>query len=417
MKSALIATIASTAMIFSIVKTGIAQESGNIIIDPPEPGQSADVFVDHAFAPGVPFVAGLNFAELMSLVGEIASKEGVRTRGPREISIYRKASPGVVLIKTKEGSGSGVVLPNGLIVTNRHVVEGFGAVQIFFKPSNQLEASRALSTTVGTVRAVDPSRDLALIKPSSLPSGLPHLKLSLKEMEVGADVFAIGHPLGYDWTFTQGLVSGLRLIDNNNQKYTAIQTQTPINPGNSGGPLLNSDGEVVGINTWARDISSLDRREVSGSSVTIARPAQGLNFAVSAKDVQKFIEEVDSGKIATMKLEIDAKLDCMKKPIFTGKAKDGKDNLRTFSMRCDGVVDAWQIIPAAGSEPIQFHLNPERGPKSAIVILSDSSRKSWSVSYWDYFKDCTFAVTGSHEAGGIHPTKFEFSRRRNHKCS
>jgi S1-C subfamily serine protease len=126
-----------------------------------------------------------------------------------------------------------------------------------------------METRSGVVKFVDPQRDLALIAPESLPPNYKSLKISARDdFDVGADVYAIGHPLGYSWTFTQGIISGMRAINTDGQHYTAIQTQTPINPGNSGRPLLNGEIEVVGINTWVRDISTIDKRQVAGEDMT-----------------------------------------------------------------------------------------------------------------------------------------------------
>jgi serine protease Do len=159
------------------------------------------------------------------------------------ISLLRSvAAPAVVLLKTSEGSGSGIILQNGSILTNRHVVEGVGAVQIFFKPDDLARGGSATGTRVGLVKSVDPQRDLALIAPESLPSNSKFLTISSRnDFEVGADVYAIGHPLGYSWTFTQGIVSGVRPINTEVEHYTAIQTQTPINPGNWRAAVEQSD--------------------------------------------------------------------------------------------------------------------------------------------------------------------------------
>jgi S1-C subfamily serine protease len=109
-------------------------------------------------------------------------------------------------------------------------------------------------------------------------------------------------PLGYQWTFTQGIISAVRAIDAGNQHYTAIQTQTPINPGNLGGPLLNSNSEVVGINTWVRDVASVDKRQINGELTSATRPAQGLNFAVSAPDIRSFPDDIGKGKFSALQI-------------------------------------------------------------------------------------------------------------------
>ena len=383
-----------------------------IDISPPSlgsPNQQGDVGPLSDFE--LPLVGGVPFSTLGDLLRQAMDKS-VATRGAREIALYRRAAPGVVLIKTQSGSGSGIVLPNGYVVTNRHVVEGVGVVQVFFKSADAGRSERGIETRVGRVRAVDPSRDLAILQLDSVPSNQPTLNIATKdELEIGADVFAIGHPLGFEWTFTQGIVSGIRKISEDGQSYTAIQTQTPINPGNSGGPLLNAGAEVVGINTWARDISSIDKRELSGTSVTVARPAQGLNFAVSAKDIRAFLGDVTSGKISTLPLKLaDGAADCMKKPIFNGRNKSNNAQVKVYSLRCDDTPDAWKIEPDDKAKPIELHFDPDRVDRSTIIVLSNAERTKWDVSYWDFFNDKTFAVIGRHESGEITPTRFEFAQ-------
>ena len=131
-------------------------------------------------------------------------------RGPQEIGIYRRAAPAVVLLKTKEASGSGVVLDSGEILTNRHVVEGVGEVEIFFKPQASSQTTDGAEFKTGKIEFVDPRRDLALNSSLSLPTNFNSLKIAPRDdLEIGSDVYAIGHPLGYSWTFTEGIVSGI----------------------------------------------------------------------------------------------------------------------------------------------------------------------------------------------------------------
>src|SRR5262249_39639638 len=83
--------------------------------------------------------------------------------------------------------------------------------------------------------------------------------------------------------------------------------------------------------------------------------------------------------------------------------------LTTFSLKCDNFTDAWRITPDDKLKPIQMHYDPERSGKSAIIVFSNLSRTgSWETSYWDFFRDGTFAVIGRHEDGKIRPTQFEF---------
>ena len=362
--------------------------------------------------PGNPVFDGMSFDTLTNLIRALITQKKPATRGAREVAIFRQAAPAVVLLKTKEASGSGIILQNGMVLTNRHVVEGVGAVQIFFKPDDLTLDELVAETRLGTVKFVDPERDLALIAPESLPLNYKSLKISASDnFDVGTDVYAIGHPLGYSWTFTQGIISGVRAINTDGQHYTAIQTQTPINPGNSGGPLLNSELEVVGVNTWGRDISTIDKKKVAGEDMTIARPAQGLNFAVSARDVRGFIGDVGSGKISNLALQIPGTPPgCSGQIVFNGRTQLNDAGLKTFSLKCDNQADAWELFPDDKSKPVEFHLDPDRSGRSSVVIFSKMRSGRWDFSLWDFFRDQSFAVIGRHDDGKIRPTRFEYAR-------
>jgi S1-C subfamily serine protease len=313
---------------------------------------------------------GVSFGDLANMVAAMRADGASRRRSAQEAAIFRRAAPAVVLIKTAEGLGSGVVLQNGTIVTNRHVVEGVGRVQIFLKPNEISQDLESMESRPGTVTAVDPTRDLALVTPESLPANYKLLKLTARtNFEVGSDAYAIGHPLGYTWTFTQGIISGVRAINTDGQHYTAIQTQTPINPGNSGGPLLNATMEVLGINTWARDISSFEKKPMSGQEVTFARPAQGLNFAVSTIDIQSFLNDIASGKLTNLALQLPAPTPgCLGQVMFDGRTKLNDGKLKVFSLRCDNIADAWYVTPVADLHGAQLRRHPRLCGKSFETI-------------------------------------------------
>ncbi len=179
------------------------------------------------------------------------------------ISVYQQVSPAVVTIQSgRGGAGSGtLVTADGLILTNEHVVRGSrGQVRVI---------TTAGESSTGQVIATDRANDLALVRLN--PSGpFPFISLANQQgIQVGQKVYAIGSPFGLSGTLTTGILS--RIAENGD-----LQTDAAINPGNSGGPLLNSRGELIGVN---KAILS-----PSGGNI-------GIGFATSALTAQQFIAQ------------------------------------------------------------------------------------------------------------------------------
>jgi S1-C subfamily serine protease len=232
--------------------------------------------------------------------GETSADRGTLTPA----QIYERSATGVVEVLATFESGQGffgpqsgsaqalgsgfVVSEDGDILTNAHVVESDGlradAVTVTFK-----DADGQSSTIDATIVGVDQGSDVALLKVDPKKAGTLHpLELGDSEaVKVGEPVVAIGNPLGYDFTLTEGIVSAVdRSLEAPNGMIISngIQTDAAINEGNSGGPLIDSSGRVIGIN---EQIASQ-----SGGS-------QGLGFAVpidTAIDVMKQLK--DDGRVS-----------------------------------------------------------------------------------------------------------------------
>lgn len=202
------------------------------------------------------------------------------------ITLYERANPGVVSIRVETeaggGQGSGFVIDEeGHIVTNYHVVEGFTGLEVAF-PSGY--------KTRGDVLGVDTDSDLAVIKVDAPPEELHPLPLGdSSQLKVGQTVVAIGNPFGLSGSMTTGIISALgRTLDSlrtspEGQFFTAgdvIQTDTAINPGNSGGPLLNLNGEVVGVNRAIRTFNFTIEEEPVNS---------GIGFAIAINIVKRVV--------------------------------------------------------------------------------------------------------------------------------
>src|SRR5467141_1768475 len=159
------------------------------------------------------------------------------------------------LIGRQRAIGSGFVIdPSGYIVTNAHVVKGAQRVQVVLPSANadgSLDSALSTRTTIVPARIIGASSeiDLAVIKVDA--EKLPALKLGLyRKLGQGEIVFAFGSPGGLRNTVTMGVVSAVARQTEPDSPMIYIQTDAPINPGNSGGPLVNVNGEVVGVNTF-----------------------------------------------------------------------------------------------------------------------------------------------------------------------
>jgi serine protease Do len=145
-------------------------------------------------------------------------------------------------IPQRDGVGSGVIIdPSGIVLTNNHVVDGADTVTVRLSDGREFQA-----TDIKT----DPASDIAVLRLKDAKS-LPAAKLGdSSQLEIGDWVMAIGNPFNLETTVSAGIISGKgRALTNRIQRAEFLQTDAAINPGNSGGPLVNLDGEVVGINT------------------------------------------------------------------------------------------------------------------------------------------------------------------------
>lgn len=190
------------------------------------------------------------------------------------------------------GSGSGIILSSdGQILTNDHVVEVAGEggeITVSFN-----DGTKAPATVLGT----DPLTDTAVIQAEGVSGLTPASIGESGKLDVGEQVVAIGSPFGLESTVTSGIVSALnRPVDvgsdgnGNSTTYPAVQTDAAINPGNSGGPLVDMDGNVIGINSSIRTASS-GLSEESGSI--------GLGFAIPIDSVLPIVEQMAAGETPT----------------------------------------------------------------------------------------------------------------------
>jgi S1-C subfamily serine protease len=257
-------------------------------------------------------VEDLDQASLQRMGDALAGRRAVdivATRGDEKgldlRALFRSAVWGVPFVISATGSGSGVVLDSrsdgdAWIITNQHVVQqpfrtrqgDAVVILLFYEPqiANQPAEPAKLvgcfdprqsaawcatfrdSIRLGTVVATDVGRDLALLRVPEPPARATGLRgADLGAIQPGDTVAAIGHPEGFLWSLTTGIVSAVRSrFRMGDSQGTVIQTQAPVWRGNSGGPLLSSDGRVLGVVSW-------------GLSST-----QGFNMAIGINEVQAF---------------------------------------------------------------------------------------------------------------------------------
>lgn len=226
---------------------------------------------------------GLNFSPRIGSAAPLYSQDSVT-------GIYDSASPAVVEIMVSQrgtgvtgrpiqgGQGSGFLVDNqGHIVTNNHVVAGATSVRVRLQGGNTVDA---------TVAGTDAIDDLAVIKvnPSAMSGINPLVLADSSAVRPGQMAIAIGSPFGFTNSITVGVISGLnRSLGRRSGSPGMLQTDATINPGNSGGPLLDANGQVVGVN----------------SSVEAASGARGIGFAVPSNVVTRVLPSLIAGKQVT----------------------------------------------------------------------------------------------------------------------
>jgi S1-C subfamily serine protease len=223
-------------------------------------------------------------------ITEAAAPQSFDSEEQTNIAVYRKVLPSVVNITSKavafdffygevpeQGQGSGFLLDRqGHILTNFHVIAGAQQLEVTLSDRSKYPAR---------VVGVDRGHDLAVIQITA-PGLQPATLGDSKSLVVGQKVFAIGNPFGLSGTMTRGIISSIRSV-RGPESYIdeAIQTDAAINPGNSGGPLLNSRGEVIGINTMIA--SSVGQSSGVGFAVPINTAKAVLDDLVTLGRVRR----------------------------------------------------------------------------------------------------------------------------------
>jgi S1-C subfamily serine protease len=281
-----------------------------------------------------------------------------------EVSHDRGARGG----RRASGSGSGFVLtPDGFIVTNSHVVHDADKIRVTLA-----DGFHAAADLIGD----DPHSDLAVIRVHT--SGLTHVALADSQaIRVGQLAIAVGNPLGFQCSVTAGVVSALgrslraqsgRLMDD------IIQTDAALNPGNSGGPLINSRGEVIGVNT------------------AMILPAQGIAFAIASNTVKRVITQLIAyGKFRRSSIGVAGQNTVLPRWLVRNH-----DLLESTAILIAGVEDnspaklaglaegdlivAFDDVPVASIDDLHAQLSDARvGVPVLITVIRDRERKQLKI--------------------------------------
>ena len=301
------------------------------------------------------------------------------------ITAAEKVSPSVVYIevwqpsrsrrgnapqmpKEARGSGSGFIFtPDGFILTNSHVVHGASRIEVTVSDGHKHQAD-----LIGD----DPDTDLAVIRINA-PLLVPAHLGEAQKIRVGQLVVAIGNPYGFQYSVTAGVVSALgrslraqsgRLMDD------VIQTDAALNPGNSGGPLVNSRGEVIGVNT------------------AMILPAQGISFATSI-DTAKFVASrlIRDGKVSRSYIGLAGQnvplprrivryYDLAVESGIFVVSFEGNSPARNAGLREGDIIIGFDDHPTAGIDDLHKLLSEDRiGHKSSLVVVRGTEKLSFEV--------------------------------------
>lgn len=275
----------------------------------------------------------------------------------------------------QQGVGSGfITTADGQILTNAHVVEGADRVQVTLKDGR---------TFTGEVVGADSVTDIAVIKIDA--QDLPTVKISdSNQIQPGEWAIAIGNPLGLDSTVTAGIISATgrtsREVGVPDKRVDFIQTDAAINPGNSGGPLLNLNGEVIGVNT------------------AIIQGAQGLGFAIPINTVQRISSQlIETGRVehaylgiqmVTLSPEMKENINSDPNSPFTIQEEEGVLIARVMpnSPAAQGGLRAGDVITAIEGQPVMDGAEVQRvveqstvGQNLALTLRRDGREQTLNV--------------------------------------
>ena len=270
-----------------------------------------------------------------------------------------------------QGSGSGVIIsPDGYIVTNNHVIDKAKEVKVVLNSNKEYSAK---------VVGVDPTTDLAVLKIEG--ENLPSLAFANSdEVRLGEWVLAVGNPFNLNSTVTAGIISAkgrsINIIDNQSAIEAFIQTDAAVNPGNSGGALINTRGDLIGINT------AISTR--TGSY-------EGYSFAVPANIVRKVVDDLTKYgvvqraylgvNIADISPELAKELSISEtQGVYISDVTEGGAAADAGIKKGDILIQAGGRAVKKMSELLEVIGSRRPGDKMSVVVLRDGKEKTFNVT-------------------------------------
>lgn len=321
------------------------------------------------------------------------SDRGDASAGLSVSAIYREAAPGVVRVESGDGAearlGTGFVVDRrGHILTNAHVIqEGSATAQVLFGDGTELEAR---------VLGRDEDIDLAVLRVSPLPDSARVLPPgSVRDLEVGDAVVAIGNPLGFDQTVTSGIVSALKRpirSPNDTTIQNVVQTDAAINQGNSGGPLLDGRGRVIGINSQIATESGgndgigfavpIDTVRPVAESIISTGTAQHAWMGIQGVQMLPEVQRANGldGVKGVMVVEVDARGPARAAGIRGARSGTGQGD----TPKGGDVIVAVDGRPVEDMADVSLAVTSRRvGQRLDVTVLRDGARREVTVTLAD----------------------------------
>ncbi len=314
----------------------------------------------------------------------LAAADDTLARGAKEAKLFRELSPGIVMIVSDSGIGSGAIISDdGLILTNWHVIQASDEFGVVFKPPLG-EAVSPSNIHAAVLEKADRNIDLALVRVIDPPLPLTVLELGeMSDIEVGLNVHAIGHPTGEGWTYTNGLISQVR-PDYSwpsplgfSHKAMVIQTQTPISPGSSGSPLISEDHKVIGINSFKKQ-------------------GEALNFAVSIVDIRAFLDTPAEAPVAPVAMR-PATGPCDAPSQRQDTNGDGHVDRISADTNCDGIIDMVTVDEDHDGKPDFALADSDGNGKPELKMVSSANNGRFDVWLMDSDGDGRLDMVGYDE--------------------